>query len=91
MQDRSAAPQEEARAQIDGSPGQIGAPMPGTVTSLNVKVGQAIEKGEALLGIEAMKMETTIFADVGGEVTEIAVKPGDGVETKDLLVVVTQA
>ena len=38
-----------------------------------------------------MKMETTIFADVGGEVTEIAVKPGDGVETKDLLVVVTQA
>ena len=87
VQDRSAVPAEAVRAQADGTPGQIGAPMPGTVTSLNVQVGQGVEKGEALLGIEAMKMETTIFAEVSGEVQEILVEPGDAVDTKDLLLV----
>ncbi len=87
--DRSAVPSEGLRAQADGSPGQVGAPMPGTVTSLAIQVGQRVKKGEALLGIEAMKMETTLFAELGGEVAEIVVKPGDSVETKDLLVVIT--
>ncbi|MGB0718607.1 MAG: biotin/lipoyl-containing protein, partial [Alphaproteobacteria bacterium] len=86
--DRSAAPAEAARAQADGSPGQVGAPMPGTVTGLSVKLGQHVEKGDALLGIEAMKMETTIFAEVSGTVTEISVAAGDAVETKELLVII---
>ena len=88
VQDRIAVPTDAVRAQADGSPGQVGAPMPGTVTSINVQIGQTIERGEALLGIEAMKMETTIFAEMGGEVKDILIQPGDGVETKDLLVII---
>ena len=86
--DRKAALTDVARVAADGSPGQIGAPMPGTVTSINVQVGQRVDKGEALLGIEAMKMETTIFADVHGDVTKILVTPGDSVETKNLLLTI---
>ena len=57
----------------------VKAPLPGVVTKLNVAVGQAVKKGEAVLVLEAMKMENNIAAEQDGTVTGICVKPGDSV------------
>ena len=54
-----------------------------------MKAGDKVAKGDALLGIEAMKMETTIFAEWAGQVQDITVKPGDQVDVGDLLVAVS--
>ena len=48
--------------------------------------GSKVIKGDKLLVIEAMKMETTINADKSGTIKSINVASGDNVETKDLLV-----
>jgi len=65
---------------------QVGAPMPGVVSTVNVKVGQSVASGDILLSIEAMKMETAIYSEVDGEVEELLVKTGDQIDAKDLLV-----
>ena len=55
-------------------------------TNLISKVDQKVIKGDKLLVIEAMKMETTITADKSGKINKIHVKSGENVETKDLLI-----
>jgi len=70
-----------------GNPGHVGAPMPGTIATVSVHVGQKLGRGEVLLTLEAMKMETTVRAERDGVVAEIFVKPGLQVDAKDLLVV----
>jgi pyruvate carboxylase len=65
---------------------QVGAPMPGVISSLAVKVGQSVTAGDVLLSIEAMKMETAIHAEADGTIAEVTVKPGDQIDAKDLLV-----
>jgi len=67
-------------------PKQVGAGMPGMVVTVGVKVGDSVAKGQKLLSLEAMKMETTIYSEVDGKVAEVLVKPGSRVETGDLLV-----
>jgi pyruvate carboxylase len=64
---------------------QIGAGMPGMVVSVAVKGGDTVEKGQKLLSLEAMKMETTIVAERDGIIKEVFVKPAQRVETGDLL------
>ena len=64
---------------------QVGAPIPGIITSVNVSVGTKVAKGDKLLTMEAMKMQTTIYAGADGVVSEIHVQVGDKVESKDLL------
>ena len=66
-------------------PKQIGAPIPGVVSSLNVTVGHKVEKGEKLATLEAMKMQTSLYAHEAGTVEEICVHVGDSVDSKDLL------
>ncbi|MGI8962502.1 MAG: pyruvate carboxylase [Bryobacteraceae bacterium] len=66
--------------------GEVGAPMPGAVTMLHVKVGQEVKQGDRLLVMDAMKMQTTVYAPVGGMIKEITVNLRDTVETRDLLV-----
>jgi len=68
---------------------QVGAPMPGVISTLAIKQGQKVEVGDVLLSIEAMKMETAIHSEVNGEVAQILVGPGDQVDAKDLLVTIT--
>ncbi len=64
----------------------ITAPMPGTILSVDVKVGQAVEPGQAVCILEAMKMKNPIRANQGGVVAEIAVQGGQSVAYGDLLV-----
>ena len=68
--------------------GTISAPMQGTIVKVLVAVGEAVESGQALLVLEAMKMENHINAETSGTVTEIRVGEGDTVGTGDILVVV---
>jgi pyruvate carboxylase len=71
-----------------GNTGHVGAPMPGTVGTVTVHVGQKLKRGDSLLTLEAMKMETTVRAERDGEIKEVLVKPGQQVDTKDLLLVI---
>jgi len=64
---------------------QVGAPMPGVVTAVSVAPGARVSRGEVLLTLEAMKMETAVRSEVAGEVAEVLVRPGQAVEAKDLL------
>jgi pyruvate carboxylase len=70
----------------DGNPGHIGAPMPGSIASLAVTVGQQVRAGDLLLTIEAMKMETGLHADRAATVKAVHVVPGAQIDAKDLLV-----
>ncbi|HHY48548.1 MAG TPA: biotin/lipoyl-binding protein, partial [Alphaproteobacteria bacterium] len=65
---------------------QLGAPMPGVVSSVAIRPGQKVTAGDVLCSIEAMKMETAIHAEADGVVAEVLVKPGDQIDAKDLLV-----
>jgi len=87
--DRSSAASVRAqRRKADaGDPGHVAAPMPGVVSTLAVKPGQAVKAGDVLLSIEAMKMETSIHAERDGTVTEVLVAAGAQIDAKDLLVV----
>jgi pyruvate carboxylase len=71
----------------EGNPLHIAAPMPGVVSTLAVKGGQAVKAGDILLSIEAMKMETALHAERDGVVAEVLVTAGAQIDAKDLLVV----
>jgi len=70
----------------DGNAAHVGAPMPGSIASVALSVGQKVSAGDLLLTIEAMKMETGLHADRAGTVKAVHVAPGAGVEAKDLLI-----
>jgi pyruvate carboxylase len=70
----------------EGNPAHVGAPMPGSIASLAVTVGQKVRAGDLLLTIEAMKMETGLHADREAVVKAIHVTPGAQIDAKDLLV-----
>jgi pyruvate carboxylase len=84
--DKSVQPKVKSRTKADtADPLQVGAPIPGLITALPVVVGNLVKKGEKILSLEAMKMQTTVYAPADGTIAEIAVKVGDTVEAKDLL------
>ena len=88
--DRKVAPSRVAPPKAeDGNARHIGAPMPGLVTAILVRAGQAVEPGDALVSLEAMKMETTVRAERAGTVERIVAEQGRNVETKELLVVLS--
>jgi pyruvate carboxylase len=90
--DRSAKPTVKARVKADpAKPREVGAPIPGLVTALAVSVGAKVAKGDKLATLEAMKMQTTIYAPLDGVVDQIAVHVGDAVESKDLLLKLREA
>ena len=70
-----------------GNPKHLGAPMPGTVATVTTAAGRKVARGEVLVTLEAMKMETAVRAEVDGEVAEVIAKPGAQVDAKDLLIV----
>ena len=50
--------------------------------------GKTVKKGDRLLVMEAMKMQTTVYAPIDGKVQELLVQVGHTVEAKDLLVII---
>ncbi|HVW01769.1 MAG TPA: biotin/lipoyl-containing protein, partial [Planctomycetaceae bacterium] len=84
--DRSLEPEESPRPKADpADPMQIAAPMPGLVVTVTVQPGDHVAKGQKMFVLEAMKMETTLYAEQPGKVAELLVKPGTQVETGELL------
>ena len=75
---------QKAKAEI-GNTNHVGAPMPGNIVTVSVKVGQSVSKGDPLVSIEAMKMESMLRAERRAVIKAIHVKPGDIVSAKDLL------
>jgi acetyl-CoA/propionyl-CoA/long-chain acyl-CoA carboxylase, biotin carboxylase, biotin carboxyl carrier protein len=69
--------------------GTISAPMQGTIVKVLVAAGEAVEAGQAVLVLEAMKMENHINAETSGTVSDIRVAEGDTVGTGDVLIVIT--
>ncbi len=67
----------------------MAAPIPGAVTTIHVKVGDTVKKGQPLLVMEAMKMQTTVNASIDGKVMGLLVKTGETVEPKDLLAAIS--
>jgi pyruvate carboxylase len=86
--DRSQVAKRPAQRKAEaGNLAHVGAPMPGSVVTVPVHVGQSVRRGDILLTLEAMKMETTVRAERDGIIKEILVRPGLQVDTKDLLAV----
>jgi acetyl-CoA/propionyl-CoA carboxylase biotin carboxyl carrier protein len=71
-----------------GGDGTVSSPMQGTIVKVLVAQGDAVEPGQALLVLEAMKMENHINAEGGGTVKEVRVAAGDTVGTGDVLIVI---
>jgi acetyl-CoA/propionyl-CoA carboxylase biotin carboxyl carrier protein len=68
--------------------GEIAAPMQGTILKVLVERGQTVEPGDAVVILEAMKMETTLAATTTGVVNEISVAPGDTVAAGQVVAIV---
>ena len=64
----------------------VKAPMPGNIMKVNVKVGDAVKKGDVLVVLEAMKMENDVCAPADGVVASVEVNQGATVETDAVLV-----
>ena len=85
--DKSIKTEHKRRAQADSADEmQIGAPIPAMVSVVSATVGQKVKKGEKLIVLEAMKMQTTVYALADGIIDSVDVQTGDQVESKDLLV-----
>ena len=69
-----------------GNAKHVGAPMPGAIVGVAVAVGEDVAAGQKLLTLEAMKMETTLYAESGGKVAEVLVRPGVQVDGGDLVI-----
>jgi len=85
--DKNLAAKAQARAKADlADPHQIAAPIPGLIVTMNASVGAKVAKGDRLFMMEAMKMQTSIYAAEDGTVAELHAAVGDTVEAKDLIV-----
>jgi glutaconyl-CoA/methylmalonyl-CoA decarboxylase subunit gamma len=71
------APSAPARA---AAPGDIPSPLSGRVTALIARPGQAVKEGEHIITLEAMKMNTFVFAPAAGTISKILVAVGDTVD-----------
>ena len=84
----AAAAAAPAAAVVTGSGETVDAPMPGNILKVNVTQGQAVQEGDVLVILEAMKMENEIMAPKAGTVTQVLVTKGSTVDTAAPLVVI---
>ena len=80
----AAAPAAPRAAAAAGA-GDVPCPLAGKVVSIDVKVGQSVAEGAQVATVEALKMNTYIFAPRAGRVDAVLVNPGDGVEEGTVL------
>jgi len=91
LRDKSLRVTERSHPKADpADPGQVGAPTAGVISSVAVQANHAVERGSKLLTLEAMKMQSNIYAPVSGRIAKLLVAPGQQVEAKDLLVAIAQ-
>ena len=81
------APKPQAAA-TPASGNALKAPLPGTITSVNVKVGDTVNVGDVVIILEAMKMQNNIEAETAGTITAINVTPGDSVMEGSVLLTI---
>ena len=87
IKDRRSDSAHRANEQADpANPNHVGAPMPGIISTVSVEVGQQVQRGDTLLTMEAMKMETSITAERDAQIKRVLAKIGDQFDAKDLLV-----
>ena len=86
VQTAAPAPKAAPKAAPVAGAKQVTAPMPGTIVSVKVNVGDKVEAGTLVAVLEAMKMENEIFAGVDGTVAGISVSAGDSVNSGDVIV-----
>ncbi|GAB4168188.1 MAG: pyruvate carboxylase [Terrimicrobiaceae bacterium] len=85
--DKSLGAKPKTRAKADpAKAGEVGAPIPGMITWTGPGSGGRVKKGDKLLVLEAMKMQTTVYAPRDGVIEEFLVAVGDTVDGQDLLV-----
>jgi pyruvate carboxylase len=85
--DKGVAPKTKARPKADlADPMHVAAPIPGLIVVLSTSVGAKVAKGDKLFMMEAMKMQTTVYAQADGIVAEVNAAMGETVEAKDLIV-----
>src|SRR5246500_5411725 len=89
VRDRALRVVERAHPKADpADAGQVPAPTAGVISGIAVQANHAVERGAKLLTLEAMKMQSNIYAPISGRVTKLLVSPGQHVEAKDLLVMI---
>ncbi|MFP4180879.1 MAG: biotin/lipoyl-containing protein [Spirochaetaceae bacterium] len=76
-------------AQGTGETHRVEAPMPGLILRIEKNPGDAVQEGDLILVMEAMKMETEIHAPASGTIKEVAVKQGDQLSAGDLLATIS--
>ena len=77
-----------AAAPVAGNGTSAKSPLPGTITAVNVKVGDKVNNGDTVVVLEAMKMQNNIEAETTGTITSVAVSAGDSVMEGSVLVTI---
>src|SRR5450432_2719711 len=89
VRDRALRVVERSHPKADpADPGHVAAPTAGVISGIAVQANQTVERGAKLLTLEAMKMQSNIYAPISGRVVKLLVSPGQNVEAKDLLVTI---
>lgn len=81
-------PAAPASAAAPGAGKKVVAPLPGTITSVEVAVGQTVKTGDTVIVLEAMKMQNNIEAECDGTVTSVCVNKGDSVMEGAVLITI---
>ena len=89
IRDRALRVVERAHPKADpADAGQVAAPTAGVISGIAVQSNHAVERGTKLLTLEAMKMQSNIYAPISGRIVKTLVTSGQHVEAKDLLVMI---
>ncbi|HEY6265310.1 MAG TPA: pyruvate carboxylase [Candidatus Acidoferrum sp.] len=89
VRDRALRVVERAHPKADpADPGQVAAPTAGVISGIAVQANHTVERGAKLLTLEAMKMQSNIYAPISGRIVKLMVTSGQHVEAKDLLVTI---
>lgn len=75
----------ERKRWVAPNPKEVRSIIPGSVISIDVKVGDSVKRGDSLMIYEAMKMHNIVVAPVDGTVSRINVKPGDKLPKNHIL------
>ncbi|CAF1935597.1 unnamed protein product [Rotaria magnacalcarata] len=87
VKDKAAIKDQKVHPKVDKSKAnQIGAPMPGQVLDVKIKEGDLIKKGDTVVVLSAMKMETVVKSTVEGKIKKIHVRVGQQIQGDDLVV-----